>query len=224
MAGREPGCWWVVSPSISVCVLGSLPFFLENLGRQECGRLPWDNGPLSCRVAAGPQTIGWGRALSRCPRPETDAREPPVGAPEVTSLELPCHSEEEPWRGREENNGGLMPGARPLARVGGSPGRPRPGRCCYCVGVQGPSPGVSWTAGRRGLGLEARLSSREDPADDLAGPLQSQQPQPCTWPLKLSFRKAITAGRPQAAPGFRVSDFMTGPAAGPAWLGQDIPS
>lgn len=71
-AGRQPGC-----RSVRLAEPDWLrPLLLGEPGRPERGRLPWDNGPLSCRVAAGPQTIGWGRAFPCCPRPETDAREP----------------------------------------------------------------------------------------------------------------------------------------------------
>lgn len=78
----KQGCWSVRVTEASRPCPGRSPLFLDDVGRQECGRLPRDNGPLSRRVT--PQTIGLGRPLSCCPRPETDAREPPVSAPEVT--------------------------------------------------------------------------------------------------------------------------------------------
>lgn len=46
---------------------------------------PGTMGPSPVGWAARLQTIGLGQPLSCCPGPETDAQEPPVSAPEVTS-------------------------------------------------------------------------------------------------------------------------------------------
>lgn len=63
-----------------------------------------------------------------------------MGAPEVTSLELPCHSGRSPGAAGGEQ-WGLMPGARPLARAGGSLGRARRQVLLLCGGTRGLPPG-----------------------------------------------------------------------------------
>lgn len=160
MARKSLGDGGDVSPRFPGCVLGSLPFFLENLGRQECGRLPWDNGSLSCLVAAGPQTIGLGPALSCCPWPETDAQGPPASAPEVTSWTA-LSLEEEPQKGREANNGGFMPGARSPHGLGAPWGEHGLAGAAIVWGHEGLPGGLpAWRPDR--LGLEALWLSTED--------------------------------------------------------------
>lgn len=174
--GGTKACWaWVLAGGKSrrgfPAACRGPPLFSKNLGRQECGRLPWDNGPLSCRVAAGPQTMGLGRALACCPWPETDAQEPPVGALEATSwaaLSLRGRTPE-----REVNGGGLMPGARPPAQVGGSPGRARPGRCCYCVGDTGAFPGLSQPGAGQAWGWRPSCCPGRTQGADFVGPIWS---------------------------------------------------
>lgn len=101
------GAWVPVGmpPRGFLDVSGQPPFFLENLGRQECGRLPGDNGPLSCRVAAGPQTIGLGQALSCCPWPETDAQEAPCERPGADLLGCPVTPRKSPRAGGRRTMG-----------------------------------------------------------------------------------------------------------------------
>lgn len=83
-------------------------------------------------------------------------------APEVTSGAALLLRGGDPER-EGDKQWGLMPGAWPPARAGGSPGRARPGRCCYCLG-HGAFPGVSGLGGSGGLGAEAlSLFSGEDP-------------------------------------------------------------
>lgn len=98
--------------------------------------MPGDNGPLSCWVGCWAPNNRRGPALSCCPRPETDAQGPPASAPEVTSGAAPLLRGRDPERAAGKQ-WGLMPGARPPARAGGSPGTARPGRCCYCLGHGG---------------------------------------------------------------------------------------
>lgn len=158
------GAWVPVgmSPRGFLDVSGQPPFFLEKLGRQECGRLPGDNGPLSCWVAAGPQTIGVGQALSCCPWPETDAQEPPVSAPGLTSRAALSLRGRTPERERGKQWG---PHARrPVPGTGwGLPGESMAWQVLLLCGGTGAFPGASQPGGRTGVGLEALLLSREDP-------------------------------------------------------------
>ena len=182
--------------------------------------MPGDNGPLSCWVVHWAPNKRRGPALSCCPRPETDAQGPPASAPEVTSGAAPLLRGRDPERaaGRQW---GLMPGARPPARAGAPRGERGLAGAAIVWGT-GAFPGVFQLGGHRGLGLEALLSSGWGrpkgpvwPRSILTAPVQ-----PWTWPLKMSFRKAINWL--PATPGSECQIFMTRPAEGSAGLQPDI--
>lgn len=165
------GPWWYISLRTPGRPGQSPPFSWRNGGR-ECGRLPGDNGPLSCWVGHWAPNNRPGPALSCCPRPKTDAQGPPASAPEVTSGAAPLLRGRDPERaaGRQW---GLMPGARPPARAGGSPGRARLGRCCYCLGHGGLPGGLPARRPQRlGAGGPLVLGVGGDPRSRL-GPVQS---------------------------------------------------
>lgn len=139
-------------PEVSWMYPGSLPSsWRMGGGVQECSRLPGDNGPLSCWVAAGPQTIGLDQALSCCPWPETDAQEPPVSAPGLTSWAALSLRGRTPERERGKQWG---PHARrPVSSTGwGLPGESMAWQVLLLCGGTGAFPGglPAWRQDRRG--------------------------------------------------------------------------
>lgn len=181
-------------------------------------------GPSPVGWAARPQTIGLGRPLSCCPRPETDAQEPPVSALEVTS-------------GAALSLRGGAP-----EREGGKQWGPHAGRPASCTGRGLPGEGTACQVlllfpGRGAFhgGLPARRQERLGAGGPLVvlwgrptelillAPFSSGSPAPpCTWPLTMSFRKLIHVDWPPTAPGLRTSDFMIRPALGNAQLQHDV--
>lgn len=155
------GAGWPVgmSPQVSWVCPGSRPSLWRNRGGRRVADCLGTMGPSPVGWLPGPLTIGLGQALSRCPRPETDAQEPPVRAPELTSraaLSLRGRARS----GREANNGGLMPGAGSPAWAEGSPGRAWPGRCSIVCGHGGPPRGLpAQRQDRHGAGEGALLLS-----------------------------------------------------------------
>lgn len=221
-AGTE-GCQSVPLTEASWPCPVPCPLSLENMGGRRVADCLGTMGPSPVGWAAGPLTIGLGQPLSCCPRPETDAQEPPVSAPEVTSgaaLSVRAGAAE-----REANNGGLTPGARPPPRVGA----PREGTACQVLLL---SPGTGAFHGGLPAQRQARLGAggplvvlRGGPTElILLASFSSGSPAPpCTWPLTMSFRKAVHVDWPQTAPGLCTSDFMTSSALGNARLQRAVP-
>lgn len=201
------------------------PLSLENTGGRSVADCLGTMGPSPVGCAAGPLTIGLGQPLSCCPRPETDAQEPPVSAPEVTSgaaLSLRA--------GAPEREGGKQWGphaGRPASGTGR--GLPREGTACQVLLL---SPGT----GAFHRGLPAQRQERSGAGGPLVvlrgGPTElillalfcpGSPAPPCTWPLTMSFRKAVHVDWPQTAPGLCTSDFMTTSALGNARLRRAVP-
>lgn len=164
---------------------------------------PGTMGPSPVGWAARLQTIGLGQPLSCCPGPETDAQEPPVSAPEVTSgAALSLRG------GAPERAGGRQWGPHARRPASGT-GRGLPGESlAWQVLLLSRGPGAflggvpARRQERRGAGGPLLLQGRPKEWILLA-PLSPDSPAlPCPWPLKMSFRKAINVDRPQTAPGF----------------------